>query len=506
MKSFLKKSWPFIFLAVLSFIIHFAFLSYPAQVVFDEVHFGKFVAAYSTGQYYFDIHPPLGKLMIAGFVRLTGLNPVFDFEKIGENLPANILLTLRFLPAFFGALFVLFFSWLAYLLSRSRQTALIAGFLILLDNAFLVQSKFILVDIFMLCFEVLTLSFFFLWQQQTKFNAKWFGYLALTGAFAGLTISVKWTGLAVIGIMGVVLLVKVFSKKLALYLSSSVSHPEHIRSAQYKLREESIKDSSAKLSLAHAYGLRMTKFALFKESLLGFFVVLLIAFIIYLLPFYLHFKLLPNSGPGDAFMSQSFQQELKYGRDNVFQPLNFWQKFTELNKTMYTANANLTAEHPFGSKWYAWPLNSKPVYYWNQDTLDALPGWQARIYFSGNPVLWWLAGLSLIFVLLSSTTKNSRRRLSPIFYILLLGYFANLLPFIFVNRVAFLYHYLPTAMYAILILSLLLINFRSKSKTFFWITIALIIFGFIITAPLSYGWLLPPQFSQLATQFIILFN
>ena len=129
-----------------------------------------------------------------------------------------------------------------------------------------------------------------------------------------------------------------------------------------------------------------------------------------------------------------------------------------------------------------------------------------RIYFSGNPVLWWLAGLSLIFVLLSSTTKNSRRRLSPIFYILLLGYFANLLPFIFVNRVAFLYHYLPTAMYAILILSLLLINFRSKSKTFFWITIALIIFGFIITAPLSYGWLLPPQFSQLATQFIILFN
>ena len=53
----LKKSWPFLLLAVLSFTVHFAFLSYPAQVVFDEVHFGKFVAGYFTHQYFFDIHP-----------------------------------------------------------------------------------------------------------------------------------------------------------------------------------------------------------------------------------------------------------------------------------------------------------------------------------------------------------------------------------------------------------------------------------------------------------------
>ena len=93
----LKKTWPFILLAILSLTIHLAFLSHPSQVVFDEVHFGKFVAAYSTGQYYFDIHPPLGKLMIAGFVKLTGINPVFNFEKIGESLPADTLLALRFL-------------------------------------------------------------------------------------------------------------------------------------------------------------------------------------------------------------------------------------------------------------------------------------------------------------------------------------------------------------------------------------------------------------------------
>src|SRR3990167_5484716 len=157
MEHFIKKSWQFLLLAVLSFTFHLSFLSHPSQVVFDEVHFGKFVAAYSTGQYYFDIHPPLGKLMIAGLVKLTGVNPVFDFSQIGENLPTNTLFAMRFLPAFFGALFVLAFSWLAWLISRNKTVALIAGFLMLLDNAVLAQSKFILVDIFLIFFEVLTL-------------------------------------------------------------------------------------------------------------------------------------------------------------------------------------------------------------------------------------------------------------------------------------------------------------------------------------------------------------
>ncbi|MDD2753065.1 MAG: phospholipid carrier-dependent glycosyltransferase [Candidatus Portnoybacteria bacterium] len=499
--NLLKKSWPFIFLTALSLIIHFSFLSYPSQVVFDEVHFGKFAAAYSTGQYYFDIHPPLGKLMIAGFTKLAGIDPVFDFNNIGENMPAGTLFAMRFLPALFGALFVLAFSWLAWLATRDKKIALLAGFLILLDNAFLVQSKFILVDIFMLFFEVLTLCFFFLWQRQKSFGAKWFSYLFLTAIFFGLTISIKWTGLATIGIIGVILFIKIFSKKISIYLS----HPEPPVGG-----EGSLIDSSAStefmLSETNVLGLRMTKLNLLKEWLVGFSAIILIGFLVYLIPFYIHFDLLPNSGPGDAFMSPQFRQELQYGRANVYQPLPFWQKFTELNKTMYTASTNLTTEHPFGSKWYSWPLNSKPVYYWNRDEIASRPDWQAKIFFSGNPAIWLIAAIGIIFVLIKLATKKGRRDFGPFFFILLIAYFANLLPFIFIKRVAFLYHYLPPAIYANFILTLLLAKLWPKEKNFFTAAIIFVILGFILLSPLSYGWPMPPKLDWAETNFIGLFH
>jgi len=482
MKKLLKISWPFIALAILAFTLHFAFLSYPSQVVFDEVHFGKFVGAYFTGRYYFDIHPPLGKLMIAGFAKLTGVNPIFapipepngsvrgiTFDKIGEAIPAKTLFILRFLPAFFGGLFVLAFSWLAWLISRNKAAALIAGFLILLDNAFLVQSKFILVDIFMLFFEILAFCFFFLYQRQKSFGVKWWSYLTLTAIFFGLTISIKWTGLTTIGIIGVVLFIKIGSRRLAGYLNPLNEFRRKI---------------------------------ITRESLVGLVIIVVIGFFVYLIPFSVHFQLLPHSGPGDAFMSWTFQQELKYGAQNYDEPLTFWQKFTELNQKMWQYNSTLSADHPFGSRWYGWPLDHKPVYYWNSD----VPQSSAKIYFIGNPALWWLSAALIIFLLFQTLSKKGRRALEPIFYILILGYLANLLPFILVKRVSFLYHYLPSATFAILLFGLWLGKKWRTDKAFISILIALIALSFFITLPFSYGLPLPPAINQLELHLIQFLN
>lgn len=76
---------------------------------FDEVHFGKFASYYLSRTFFFDVHPPLGKLIFAligmftnvSFLLINGLlgysnnfNGSFLFTTIGEG---KILLTIDLL-------------------------------------------------------------------------------------------------------------------------------------------------------------------------------------------------------------------------------------------------------------------------------------------------------------------------------------------------------------------------------------------------------------------------
>jgi hypothetical protein len=65
----------YILLAFVAVAVRFYRLSSPDGVVFDEFHFGRFVNNYVDGEYFFDIHPPLGKLTLAavGWMTYVGL-------------------------------------------------------------------------------------------------------------------------------------------------------------------------------------------------------------------------------------------------------------------------------------------------------------------------------------------------------------------------------------------------------------------------------------------------
>jgi len=55
--------WLLAGLLVLSALLHFAWFTYPMTVVLDEVHYGRFAMAAMRHEFFFDIHPPLGKLL-----------------------------------------------------------------------------------------------------------------------------------------------------------------------------------------------------------------------------------------------------------------------------------------------------------------------------------------------------------------------------------------------------------------------------------------------------------
>ena len=159
----------------------------------------------------------------------------------------------------------------------------------------------------MLVFGFLGLWLLLLARKKQAFSKSWLwlsvaASLSLTAGFA-----VKWTGLVFIGVAGFILLVDWFRTRRG-------------------------------------------------KVFWGQAIILLGAgFILYYLIFAVHFSFLPYSGEGDAFMTSSFQKTLigsRYYNDVSMKPASTFSKFLELNKVMYTANANLKATHSYGSQWY----------------------------------------------------------------------------------------------------------------------------------------------------------
>ena len=75
---------------------------------FDEVHFGKFASYYIKREYYFDVHPPLAKMLFGLAGWFVGYDGSFGFENIGDSYTENNVpyVGLRALPAVLGSLTV----------------------------------------------------------------------------------------------------------------------------------------------------------------------------------------------------------------------------------------------------------------------------------------------------------------------------------------------------------------------------------------------------------------
>lgn len=65
-------------------------LESPNNVVFDEMHYGKYASLYLKNTFFFDSNPPLGKMIIAFAGYLAGFDGGFSFDKIGQEYPHDI--------------------------------------------------------------------------------------------------------------------------------------------------------------------------------------------------------------------------------------------------------------------------------------------------------------------------------------------------------------------------------------------------------------------------------
>lgn len=428
-------------LTLAALVTRFFQLNLPSAVVFDETYFRTFAGHYQDGHYFFDIHPPFVKLLFAGFANLLHITPD---QLIGTD-PAAV--ALRILPALAGAALVPVVYIIIRQLGLGRRVATIGAALVLLDNALLVESRFILMDSILLLAGLGALSSY-LAMRRAKAAKRWVWAVAMALLIA-ILVSTKWSGLAVAGLIGLLWLV------------------DGIR---YKI--------DWKLLVAEGVA------------------TLAIVATVYISLFMVHFSLLPKTGDGDAFMSPKFQSLLidspVYNKDTR---MAFWDKFVELNKEMYTAQSSLNdTTHPYASKWYSWPVEARGVYYWQGTQVD---GKQGHIYLLGNPVVWWGSAAAAVVAFLLWLIRPKllgRRRLLVAF--LLVGYAVNFVPFAFIDRPMFLYHYLFALIFAILLACVLLGLLFDWQKQKYgrkavtqtsWAIVIVALLSFLYFIPISYG-------------------
>jgi len=122
----------------------FYYLGHPNQTVFDEVYFAKWVTNYYDGEFYFDIHPPLAKMMLAALAKIFGYADAgnTDFSQIGNEYQTDFYKFLRGVESFFGVVLVLAVYALGKKCLKINGRDFWQLLLVTFDNAILVQSRF----------------------------------------------------------------------------------------------------------------------------------------------------------------------------------------------------------------------------------------------------------------------------------------------------------------------------------------------------------------------------
>ncbi|XP_054006271.1 protein O-mannosyltransferase 1 [Hylaeus anthracinus] len=277
-------------------------LEEPRSIVFDELHYGKYVGLYMKRTFFFDSHPPLGKQLISAAAYLAGFDGQFKFDRIGSPYADAVpLFALRLIPALCGSLLIPTAYHLILELGLKQWTATLAGILLLLDNALLTQSRFILMESILMQFSLLGLICIMKFRKVMDQPTNLFWWIWLTLGIASLTcaLCVKYVGL--------------YSLTLAISL---------IVYDYWTLIPR--KTLSSTVLCIHLV-MRM-------------FVILGVICTIYLTVFYIHLSILSKAGPHDAVMTSAFQASLDGGLASITkgQPLEV------------THGSQITLRHTYG--------------------------------------------------------------------------------------------------------------------------------------------------------------
>ncbi|NXK23675.1 POMT2 transferase, partial [Arenaria interpres] len=242
----------------------------------DETHFGKMGSYYINRTFFFDVHPPLGKMLIGLAGYLSGYDGTFPFQKPGDRYEQHNYMGMRGVRGYrlvSSWLMLLCFSVHILELSKSLSAALLTAFILIFDTGCITLSQYILLDpilMFFLMGAVLSMVKCNSCADR-PFSPLWWFWLSLTGVNLAGAMGVKFVGLFVVLLVGL--------------------------NTIYDLW-----DLLGNLSLS------LVMFG--KHLLARVLCLILLPLALYVAMFAVHFTVLNKSGPGDGFFSSAFQSQL----------------------------------------------------------------------------------------------------------------------------------------------------------------------------------------------------
>lgn len=259
--------------AGISFSTRLYRITEPPHVCWDETHFGKMGSYYINRTFFFDVHPPLGKMLIGLAGYMTGYDGSFPFVKPGDKYEHHNYWGMRGFCAVLGSFLPIFAYLIVLELSSSQTAALIAASLLLFDTGCITISQYILLDPVLMFFIMAAVLSMVKFHQQAlwPFSASWWLWLGLTGVNLAGALGVKFVGLFVITLVGLNTVCDLWRLFGDLSLSL-VDIGKHL--------------------VARIVGL------------------ILLPLFLYVTIFAIHFVVLNKSGPGDGFFSSAFQSRL----------------------------------------------------------------------------------------------------------------------------------------------------------------------------------------------------
>lgn len=264
---------PVIFLTfITSFATRYYKLDHPRAVVFDELHYIKFITLYARRIFFFDPQPPFGKQLITLVAYLLGFKGDLEYSQIGDVYKPEVpILALRLLPCICGSLIAPLVYLVGLELGFRQSTAILASTLIITENSLLTQSKFLLLDPILILLSLLSIYAYSKFRKQS--STLW---LVIASSSATLSACTKYSGLHT-------------------YLLT-------ICLVCYSWWESIDYDSFKKIACRAAlYSL----------------CIFVLPVVIYASIFYMHLSWLTKAGPHDTIMTSAFQASLENGLASI---------------------------------------------------------------------------------------------------------------------------------------------------------------------------------------------